>query len=86
MSILRCHVNMQNIECEVKLKRKDMRAHEEDDKIKTRLQDSSSQLQDTISRMEYGLQLANQEIKLLSKEIETWKGQKLTFHKSNELI
>ena len=77
---------MQNIECEVKLKRKDMRAHEEDDKIKTRLQDSSSQLQDTISRMEYGLQLANQEIKLLSKEIETWKGQKLTFHKSNELI
>ena len=82
-----------NIGCEIKLKRKDMRAHEEDDKIhlhlalgavvelkdkNVQLQDTSLLLRDTISRMEYGLQLANQEIKLLSKEIETWKGQRFT--------
>ena len=72
-----------NIGFEVKLKRKDMRAHEEDDKIhlhlalgvvmelkdkNIQLQDTISQLQDTIGRLEYGLQLANYKIKFSSKK------------------
>ena len=70
-----------NIGCEVKLKRKDMRAHEEDDKIHLHLAlgavvELKDKLRNTVGRLEYGLLLANQKIKLLSREEkETWKEQ-----------
>ena len=75
-----------SIGCEVKIERKDMRAHEEDDKhhlhlalgTVVELKDKNVQLQDTIGRLQYGLQLANHKIPLSKKEDETWKKQELT--------
>ena len=69
-----------NIGCVIKLKREDMRAHEEDDKIHLHLAlGAVVELKDKNSRLEYGLQLVNQKIKLsLREEREMWKEQELT--------
>ena len=81
-----------NIGCEIKLKRKDMIAHEEDDKIhlhlalgavvelkdkNVQLQDTGLQLRDTIRRIEYGLQLANYKIQFSSRKRKAWNKQEI---------